>query len=178
MSEVTVLFTLEGVDLTMQMRDTYQKYATKIDKNMDSLVFLYEGNKVNYDLTFKEQAGLSDGNKNEIKIMVMKIEDKTDDNRKVDELKTKVDFVETKESKGKQENLNHQYSLENIKSKYIIVKVFSYIKEKTKLKLINYNKKLQEMNDISLYNSKFFSGSYKFLNQKQKENNLMFIMMN
>ena len=102
MSEARIVFTLEGTDLTMQcsseekMKDICQKYATKIDKNMNSLLFLYEGNKVNFDLTFKEQAGSSNENSKEIKIMVKKIEDTTDDNGKVDEPKTKVDSVETK----------------------------------------------------------------------------------
>ena len=41
--------------------------------------------------------------------MVKKNEDTTDDNRKVDELKTKVDIVETKKFKEKQENLNGQF---------------------------------------------------------------------
>ena len=166
MSEATVVFTLEGTDLTLQcsseekMRDICQKYATKIDKNMGSLLFLYEGNKINFDLSFKEQAGSSDGNKNEIKIMVKKIEDKTDDNGKVDELKIKVDLVESKECKKKQEDLNHLYSWKTIKSELFIIKLFSNIKEKIKLKLINYNKKLQKLNDISLYNYKYFSDSY------------------
>ena len=130
MSEATVVFTLEGTDLTMQcsseekMRDICQKYATKIDKNMGSLLFLYEGNKVNFDLTFREQAGSSDGNKNEIKIMVRKFE------------------------------------LKDITSEFFLLKLFSNIKEKIKLKLINYNKKLQKINDITLYNYKYFSDSY------------------
>ena len=156
MSEATVVFTLEGADLIMQcsneekMRDICQKYATKIDKNMDNLLFLYEGKKVNFDLTFKEQAGSSDRNGREIKIMVKKIEDKTDDNRKINELKTKFDLVETKECKENQENLNHKYFWKSIESEYFLLKLFSNINEKIKLKLINYNKKLKKINDISL----------------------------
>ena len=72
--------------------------------------------KENFDLTFKELVGSSNGNGKEIKIMVKKIEDSTDDNGKVDELKIKVDLVESKEWKEKQENLNNKYYLKNIKS--------------------------------------------------------------
>ena len=43
--------------------------------------------------------------------MIKKIEDTIDDNRIVDELKIKVDLVELKECKEKQENLNNKYSL-------------------------------------------------------------------
>ena len=63
---------------------------------------------VNFDLTFKEQFCSSIRNGKEIKIMVKKIEDTTDDNRK-------ADLVESKEFKEKQENLNHKYSLKTIK---------------------------------------------------------------
>ena len=72
--------------------------------------------KENFDLTFKELVGSSNEKGKEIKIMVKKIEDSTDDNGKVDELKIKVDLVESKEWKEKQENLNNKYYLKNIKS--------------------------------------------------------------
>ena len=60
MSEANIVFTLDGVNLTIhcttedKMKDICQNYSTKINKNMDSLLFLYEGNKVNFDLSFKE----------------------------------------------------------------------------------------------------------------------------
>ena len=72
--------------------------------------------KENFDLTYKELVGSSNENGKEIKIMVKKIEDSTNVNGKVDELKIKVDLVESKEWKEKQENLNNKYSLKNIKS--------------------------------------------------------------
>ena len=48
----------------------------------------------------------------------------------------------------------------NISSQYFLEINFSYITEKTKLKLIKYNKALQKIFDISLVNYKFFSGKY------------------
>ena len=59
--------------------------------------------KENFDLTFKELVGSSNGNGKEIKIIVKKIEDTTDDNRKVNKLKIKIDLVDSKEYKEKQE---------------------------------------------------------------------------
>ena len=76
MSEAKVIFTLDCVNLTIQcsindkMGDICQKFATKVNKDINSLIFLYEGNKVNFELKFKEQANLLDRNKNEMKILV------------------------------------------------------------------------------------------------------------
>ena len=65
------------------------------------------------------------------------------------EYSTKID-KDTKDNK----------SLDNIKSKYIIQIVFSYLNEEIKLKLMQYNKNLQNKIDIQLRNYKFFSGKY------------------
>ena len=45
-------------------------------------------------------------------------------------------------------------------TKYFIKLIFSYLYKKRKLNLIKYNKKLQELADISLINYKFLSGKY------------------
>ena len=50
--------------------------------------------------------------------------------------------------------------LEKIKSTYFSRNIFSYIDEKRKLKLVNYNKKLQNKLNISLINYKLLSGKY------------------
>ena len=76
MSEANVIFTLEGVNLSIRctaedkMKDICNKYSTKINKNMNSLLFLYEGNKINYELSFKEQANSIDRNNHQMKIFV------------------------------------------------------------------------------------------------------------
>ena len=54
------------------MKDIYKNYSAKINKNFNSLLFLYEGNKVNFELNFKEQANIIDINNNEMKILVNK----------------------------------------------------------------------------------------------------------
>ena len=50
--------------------------------------------------------------------------------------------------------------LKNVKSSYFIRIIFSFIYEKQKLKLIKYNKCLQENMNISFINYKIFSGKY------------------
>ena len=51
-------------------------------------------------------------------------------------------------------------SISNIKSIYFIRKLFSYVYEDRKLKLIVYNKHIQKIMDISITNYKFMSGKY------------------
>ena len=46
--------------------------------------------------------------------------------------------------------------LKNVKSVYILKIFFSYVDERQKLKLLKYNKSLQNDIDISLINYKFF----------------------
>ena len=47
-----------------------------------------------------------------------------------------------------------------VKSDYIIKKIFSYLNEKNKLKIIKYNKNLQNKININLINYKLFKGIY------------------
>ena len=50
--------------------------------------------------------------------------------------------------------------LDSIKSLFFIKKIFSYLDEERKLKLIKYNKKKQDLIEINLFNYKIFSGRY------------------
>ena len=78
MSEANVFFNLNGINLTIQcttedkMEDICQKYSAEINKNINSLMFLYEGNKVNFELSFKDQANSIDRENHEMKISVYK----------------------------------------------------------------------------------------------------------
>ena len=69
-----------------------------------------------------------------------------------------VNFVKEKE------NINYvnpsKSILENVKSKYILKKIFSYLDVMTKLKIIKYNKSLQNKINIRLIHYKGFSGGY------------------
>ena len=83
-----ITFSFEGTDLIVQcltkdkMKDICLKYANKIQKDMKTLIFLYGGNLVQFELSFKEQASIIDRKYNEMKILVCKNED----NKKIDEI--------------------------------------------------------------------------------------------
>ena len=80
-AKANVIFTLDGVDLTVQcspedkMRDICLKYVTKIGANLDSLLFLYGGNKLNFDLRFIDQANSLDKENNKMRVLVYKNEE-------------------------------------------------------------------------------------------------------
>ena len=71
---VNVIFTLDDVSLSIQcnendvMKDICQKYANKIKRNINSLVFLYGGNQLNFNLKFKDV--IIDKESKEIKVLV------------------------------------------------------------------------------------------------------------
>ena len=77
MLEANVIFTLDGVDVTIQcskedkIKDISQKFANKVQKNINSLLFLYGGNQLNFLSSFKDLAK----DKNEIKVLVYTNED-------------------------------------------------------------------------------------------------------
>ena len=50
--------------------------------------------------------------------------------------------------------------LKKVKTSYFLRIIFSFMNEKQKLKLIKYNKCLQENMNISLINYKIFSGKF------------------
>ena len=74
MIEANVIFTLDGENLTVQcseddiMKDICQKYANKIQRDLNSLVFLYGGNQLNFLLKFKDL--VTDKERNEMKVLV------------------------------------------------------------------------------------------------------------
>ena len=71
-----VVFIFNGKEIAIQcekedkMKDICNKFSIKIDININSLLFIYGGSKINYELTFKQQANSMDNNINEIKILV------------------------------------------------------------------------------------------------------------
>ena len=78
MAKAKIIFTLDGVNSIIQcstenkMKEICQNYATKINKKIDTLLFLYEGNQINFEQTFINQANYIDKNNNEMKISVYK----------------------------------------------------------------------------------------------------------
>jgi len=76
MENVNVNFNFEGRDIIVQsskkdqMKTVCQKFALKAETNLNSLIFLYGGNKVNLDLSLEAQASAIDKKNNEMKILV------------------------------------------------------------------------------------------------------------
>jgi predicted RNA-binding Zn-ribbon protein involved in translation (DUF1610 family) len=74
----TVIFTFEGRPLTIQcttdekMKDICNKYASKINFDINSLIFIYSGNQINFELAFKEQANTLDKERNTMNVIVDK----------------------------------------------------------------------------------------------------------
>ena len=158
MLEANVIFTLDGVNLTIKcttedkIKDICKKYSTKINKNMDSLIFLYFGNEVNFELSFKEQANIVDRYFHEMKILVNK-----------NNINNNIIISNTINTKSYSENFNYLINgnlLENIKSIFFLRILLSHLDLKIKLKVIKYNKKLKKQIDIKLINYKFYSGKY------------------
>ena len=222
MSEANVLFTLDGVNLAIQcttedkMKDICKNYSNKINKNMNSLIFLYKENKVNFELSFKEQANFLDRDNHQMKILVSKCNEKNNLNsERLDEIilsnneigdsiigiKLQIEnIIKTSSNnylniqlkninkmlnminediKNNNEKINNLFSdclktknnnnnirilnenlLGKIKSIYFFRILFSSLDEKIKLKVIKYNKKLQNKIDIKLINYKFYTGKY------------------
>ena len=81
MAEANAIFTLDGIEVTIQcskkekMKDICQRFAIKAQINPDSFVFLYGGNKLNFNLAFKDQANSIDNGNNEMKVLAYKLED-------------------------------------------------------------------------------------------------------
>ena len=75
-----VIFVYEGVDVIIQctkdekMKDICQRCANKIERNIYSLIFLYAGKQLNFNLSFNEQANNMDKKRNEMKILIYKDE--------------------------------------------------------------------------------------------------------
>ena len=76
-----VIFTFEGIDSIIQctkkelMKDICQKFANKIkEQNMNSLIFLYGGNLLNFNISFEQQTNMIDKERNQMNVLVYKID--------------------------------------------------------------------------------------------------------
>ena len=75
-----VIFIFNGIKTMIEclkgdkMGNICSKFASKIDIDMNLLNFLYESNKVNLNLSFEQQANSNDKDRNEMNILVYKLE--------------------------------------------------------------------------------------------------------
>ena len=141
MSEANALFTLDGCDLIIQcskedkMRDICQKYATKVNENLNSLLFLYGGSRINFELRFKEQANSIDNDNNKMSILVYKNEigefvcPKCGERLKLDN--TKIDEIISSNNNIKDQIDGIKFNIDNI------IRISSVNLVNTQLKNIN-----------------------------------------
>ena len=88
-----VIFNFKGSNIIIQcnindkMNDIINKFLKKIEKNENdnNLLFLYDANIINYDLTFIQQANELDKNRNKMNILVKL----NNDNREIKEIISK-----------------------------------------------------------------------------------------
>ena len=72
MQKANVKFTFEQKNVIIQcstddnMKDICQKYANKMELDINSLIFLYAGGNLNFQLSFKEQVNELDIIRNEM----------------------------------------------------------------------------------------------------------------
>ena len=73
------------------MKDICQKFLIKVDKKIEDCYFLYNGNKINYNLAFNEQINEVDKASGQMKILAFLNEDiNSDINKKQQEKKAFV----------------------------------------------------------------------------------------
>ena len=80
MSQANAIFTLDGFNTIIQcskedkMRKICQRYAIKMNININSVIFLYGGSQINFELCFKDQANSIDKNNYIMSILVYRKE--------------------------------------------------------------------------------------------------------
>ena len=76
MSEANVVFNFNGQNIKIQckkeekMKDICERYVFKIQKNLNTLLFIYDGSILKFELSFEEQANSIDRNIREMKVSV------------------------------------------------------------------------------------------------------------
>ena len=76
MSEANVVFNFNGQNIKIQckkeekMKDICERYLFKIQKNLNTLLFIYDGSILKFELSFEEQANSIDRNIREMKVSV------------------------------------------------------------------------------------------------------------
>ena len=85
----TVLFNFKGVETIIQcnindkMKSICDKFISKIENNYKKIYFIYNGDSINMDLTFSQQASKSDLNQNRMVLLVYEKDEKIKENTKI-----------------------------------------------------------------------------------------------
>ena len=185
--EAKIIFSFNGIEVHIQctledkIKDICKKYATKIDNNINSLLFLYGGNQMNMELKFKEQASSIDIYNKEMNVLVYKNENNDDFicpncNKKIKLNTEKIDEIILINNNIKDIINGIKFTIDNIiklskdnnisfqlKNINIIVNTINedINKNNEKLKkLLNENNKLNEINEVLNKEIKYDNGRY------------------
>ena len=90
-----VVFNLEGINTIIQcnlkdkMKDIIDKFLFKIKENNNIFFYIYNGTRINFELTFDDQANKIDKDRKKMNVLVTKNNDndKNDENEKFKEIK-------------------------------------------------------------------------------------------
>ena len=145
------IFTYNGRETVIQcskedkMETICNKYVSKIDININSLLFIYSGNTINFELSFKDQANTIDRERNVMNILVYKQDDngmkcpKCGERINIDKFDAQIKFHLNQnellnELKNEIEILNDCNEISKIKSKIRVVSLIikSLIEENEK----------------------------------------------
>ena len=139
-----VNFTFNGIKTAIQcvkedkMKNICAKYASRIDKELNSLYFSYNGNQINNELTFYEQANPLDKQSLEMNILVIPNKDSNELKSQIES--TNINEIETLENKkdiskhlinemavGNEKTKNEIQNILNIKNNIILKDKKNYI---------------------------------------------------
>ena len=112
-AKAKVVFVLDGIDITIQclnqdkIKDICQKYAYKIEKNINTLLFLYGGKYLNFELSFNDQANSIDKKNHEMKVLVYKNENQVikNDNKAISGKLNKIERINKEVYNKNKENI-------------------------------------------------------------------------
>ena len=135
----TAIFTYKGKKTSIQckdgdkMGDICNKYISKIGINKNSLIFIYGGNQINYNLKFIEQANTIDKGRKEMNILVY---ENNENELKCPKCHEPLNIDNNIFENLMKLNININDMLNELKSQIELIKNINEIK--TKIKVINH----------------------------------------
>ena len=167
-----VNFTYKGMKTVIQcskddkMRTICSKFGTKIEVDINSLFFIYNGSFLNLELTFYEQANSNDKNRLEMNVMASKNENEADIKCpkcnhiiKIESIKSVSELIKY--------NKNINFSLKELKKQIESINSNDIDQLENKIGIINYL-----INNIIKENEKTKNGVQNLLSTNSNINNM------
>jgi len=170
----TAIFTYNGEKTSIQckdgdkMGDICNKYISKNGLNKNSLIFIYGGNQINYNLKFNEQANTIDKERKEINILVYENNENNDNELKCPKCHEPLNIDNNIFENLMKLNININDMLNELKSQFELIKNINEIK--TKIIVINHL-----INDIMDKNNNYkkqIQNLLTFDNNERKNNSI------